>query len=345
MSDNVQDNTVQSKSILFVYTGLSSFVKNDYQTISSSHPVKKYCFAPVKGILKNALEMLKQFFFLLFFGWKYDLFYCWFSDYHSFLPVLFAKLTGKKSIVVIGGYDVCRIRNLNYGAFCSPFRGWFCAKSMRMAGWILPVSKFVERKAHIIAPHTKCKMIYNCVSIDNPGEPSSTKTDTILTVGLISNERTFYIKGIDTFIEVARLLPGFKFEVVGINRSKLDHKLGNLPTNLTLFEKVNPQELISFYKNAKIYCQLSRSESFGLSIAESMKFGAFPIVTNEGGMTEVVGNAGAVVNRDPHEIAELIEKRILKEGAPFEIDIRMQVGKLFTQKQRAESLMRIINSD
>jgi glycosyltransferase involved in cell wall biosynthesis len=216
---------------------------------------------------------------------------------------------------------------------------------MRLAGWILPVSKYVERKAQVIAPQTRRKLIYNCVTLDNPVESSSIKTDTVLTVGLISNERTFYIKGIDTFIEVARLLPGFSFQVVGINRSKLAHKLGNLPSNLTLFEKVDPQELIAFYKNAKIYCQLSRSESFGISIAEAMKFGAFPIVTNEGGMPEVVGIAGVVVKRDPREITKLIEARILKEGAPYEINIRMQAGKFFTQKQRDESLIKLINSD
>ncbi|MEI7829268.1 MAG: glycosyltransferase family 4 protein [Prolixibacteraceae bacterium] len=341
----MRDNEEKRKSILFVYTSFSSFVKNDYETLNANHLVAKYHFAPVKGILRNVLEILKQLLYLLIHGWKYDIFFCWFSDYHSFLPVLFAKITGKKSVIIIGGYDVCRIRKLNYGAFCSSFRGWFCAKSMRLASWILPVSKYVERKAQIIAPRTRCKMIYNCVSLDNPGDPTSIKTDTVLTVGLISNERTFYTKGIDTFIEVARLLPGLSFQVVGINRLKLEHKLGNLPSNLALFEKVNPQELTAFYKNAKIYCQLSRSESFGVSIAEAMKFGAFPVVTNEGGMPEIVGITGAVVNRDLRGIANLIEDRILKEGAPYEIDIRMQVGKFFSQKQRQESLFSVINSD
>ena len=106
-----------------------------------------------------------------------------------------------------------------------------------MASFILPVSGHVDRKAKAIAPFTKRTMVYNCVTLESPDETSTFKTDTILTVGLINNERTFYLKGIDTFIETARLLPGFRFEIVGINQSKLAHKLGNLPLNISLYNK------------------------------------------------------------------------------------------------------------
>ena len=335
---------VKSKSILFVYTGFSTFVKNDYLLLSSAHQVYKYHFSPVKGILKNTLEIIKQFFFLLIFGWKYDLFYCWFADYHSFLPVLFARIFRKKSVVVIGGYDVCRIRKLKYGAFFSSFRGWFCAKSMRLASSILTVSYHVDRKAKAIAPFTNSTMVYNCVTLESPEETSAFKTDTVLTVGLINNERTFYLKGIDTFIETARLLPGFRFEIVGINQSKLAHKLGNLPLNITLYNKVKPEELSAFYLKAKIYCQLSRSESFGVSIAEAMTFGAFPIVTREGGMPEIVGSVGALVERDPQSVASVIKERLLKHGLSDENEIKLQIKKHFTQQQRAESILHQIDA-
>ncbi len=340
----MSENSFNKKKILFVYTSFSTFVGNDYDVLASTHLVEKYNFKPVKGIFNNSIEILKQFIFLLLFGWKFDLIYCWFADYHSFMPVLFAKIFRKKAIIVIGGYDVCRIPNLNYGAFCSPFRGWFCANSMRLATIILPVSGYVARRAKVIAPHTRQKMIYNCVTLENKAITSVLKTDTILTVGMIDNERTFYLKGIDTFIETARLLPGFRFEIVGINKNKLAHKLGNLPVNLTLHERVKQEELIAFYQNAKIYCQLSHSESFGVAIAEAMNFGAFPIVTNEGGMPEVVGAVGAVVERDPQTIANLIKDRILKDGYPDENSIRMQVKKTFTARIRTELLTKLINT-
>lgn len=340
----MKDNEEKRKSILFVYTSFSSFVKNDYDTLNSNHLVTKYHFAPVKGIHRNAIEIFKQLYYLLVHGRKYDIFFCWFSDYHSFLPVLYAKITGKKSIVIIGGYDVCRIRKLNYGAFCSSFRGWFCAKSMQLANWILTVSNHVDRKAKAIAPRTNRKMIYNCMTFDFPEDSVLIKTDTILTVGLINNDRTFYLKGIDTFIEVARLLPEFRFEIVGINQSNLIAKLGNLPSNILLHEKVKPEELIAFYRKSKIYCQFSRSESFGVSIAEAMYFGCFPVVTKEGGMPEVIGKVGKLVDRDPLQIANFITERILRDGDPSENEIRNHVTGLFSKGKREASLLDIIKT-
>ena len=332
------------KRILFVASGYSSFVRNDYQELSKVHSIQKYHFLPVKGILKNGWQMLRQFGYLLCFGWKFDLFYCWFADYHSFLPVLFAKIFRKRSVVVIGGYDVCRIRDLNYGAFCSPFRGWFSARSMQWASMILPVSRQVERKAARIAPKTPRSMIYNCLTLDNPPSEVPRKTDTILTVGLIDNERTFYLKGIDTFIETARLLPGFQFEIIGINRYNLSRKLGNLPNNLSLFEKVEHHQLTRIYQNAKVYCQLSRSESFGVSILEAMTFGCLPIVTQEGGMPEVVGPFGLLVKRDPIIIADLIKTIILKDQFPAPAAIHEHIEKLFSRKLRTNSLLMVINN-
>ena len=339
----MSEKKIDKKSILFVYTSLSSFVQTDFEILSAEYNVQKYHYLPVKGVLQNGWQILRQFFFLLFYGWKFDLMYCWFADYHSFFPVLFAKIFGKKSLVVIGGYDVCRIRKLNYGAFCSGFRGWFCANSMKWTDWMLPVSRYVDRKAAAIAPRTNRRMIYNCVSLEPEAACPSVKTDTILTVGLINNDRTFYLKGIDTFFETARLLPAFTFQVVGINRVKLAHKLGDLPSNVTLFEKVNHAELVEFYKNAKVYCQLSRSESFGLSILEAMTFGEFPMVTREGGMPEVVGNCGTVVERDPRAIADLIEQRILRDEIPDESAIRLHIEELFTRKKRADSLYLVLS--
>jgi len=339
----MSEKKIAKKSILFVYTSLSSFVQTDFEILSATYSVEKYHYLPVKGVFQNGWQILRQFFFLLFRGWKFDQIYCWFADYHSFLPVLFAKIFRKKSLIVIGGYDVCRIRKLNYGAFCSSFRGWFCANSMKLTDWMLPVSNFVDRKAGVIAPHTNRSRIYNCISMEPEAGYPYVKTDTILTVGLINNDRTFYLKGIDTFIETARLLPAFRFQVVGINRVILARKLGNIPLNVTLFEKVEHAELIDFYKNAKVYCQLSRSESFGLSILEAMTFGDFPIVTREGGMPEVVGNLGTVVERDPQVIADLIEHRILSDGIPDETAIRQHMEKLFTRKKRADSLYQLLS--
>jgi hypothetical protein len=87
-----------AKKILFVYTNYSTFVKTDFEILSEMHSVKPYQFKPVKGLLKTAWQMLLQLLFLLLNIWKFDAVFIWFADYHSFLPVLFAKLTGKNRL-------------------------------------------------------------------------------------------------------------------------------------------------------------------------------------------------------------------------------------------------------
>ncbi len=297
------------KKILFIYTNYSTFVKTDFEILSSEHKVEKYHYKPVKGLFKTAIQFLKQFFYLLFNSWRFDAVFIWFADYHSFLPVLFAKILGKKSFVVIGGYDVARMPELGYGVFTSKIRGFCALYSMNQSTLNLAVSKYVERKVKWIAKNSKTQLIYNCVNIVEHEHIQVEKENLIITVGLIDSERTFYLKGIDTFIEVPRFLPEFKFMVIGMSKRLPERILKNMPKNLEFVERVNHDELESYYKKAKLYCQFSRSESFGVAIIESMNFGCIPMVANVGGMPEVVKNSTFIVKkREPETIAKTVKE-------------------------------------
>jgi len=302
------DQLKQSKDIIFIYANFNSFVRTDFDILSSFQEVKLLQFKPVKGLLRTGVEMLKQFIALTIHIWKAEIVFVWFADFHSFLPVVFAKVLRKKSYVVIGGYEVCRINELNYGALCSKFRGFFCIKSMQLCTLNLTVSKYIDRKVKYIAPGSKREIVPNCVDFPKSSSMRLEKENLILTVGIIENERTFFLKGIDTFIEVAILLPEYQFLIIGIDKFKLSHLLVRIPENVVVLPRLAHDLLPVYYEKAKFYCQLSRSESFGVSIAESMFYGCIPIVTNEGGMPELIGNTGHIVPRKPFEICELIRK-------------------------------------
>ncbi len=113
------------QSVLLVYVNYSSFVKADYEMLSSFANVTKYQFKPGKGIFKTGVSLLNELIFLIFNGYKFDSILIWFGDYHSLLPVLFAKLFGKNSFVVIGGYDVSTLSEFGYGAFAKPVRAFY----------------------------------------------------------------------------------------------------------------------------------------------------------------------------------------------------------------------------
>ena len=102
---NIQ-SIMKKKHILFVYVNFSSFVKADFEILSEFANVSKYEFKIGRGIISTGIKLFRQLLFLTTNFWRYDSVYIWFADYHSLLPVLFARMSGKKSYVVIGGYEV-----------------------------------------------------------------------------------------------------------------------------------------------------------------------------------------------------------------------------------------------
>ena len=329
------------KNILFVYTNYSTFVKTDFGILSEKNEVVKYQFKPVKGLLKTAFQMLRQLFYLLFNIWKFDSVFIWFADYHSFLPILIAKILHKKTMLVIGGYDVARMPEYGYGSFHGKLRGFCTLFSMKNSTLNLAVSKYVERKVRWIAKKANTQLIYNCVNIAENSNIKVVKENLVLTVGLIDSERTFYLKGIDTFTEVAQLLPELKFMVIGMSKNLPDRLLKNLSENVEIIERVNHSELETYYKKAKVYCQFSRTESFGVAIVEAINFGCIPVVTNVGGMPELIGEKGKIAKRNPDLISELLTG-IVFNFTISEMDKDFKNG-IFSVKTREEKILALIN--
>lgn len=331
---------MKKKKILFVYQNFSSFVSTDYDILSLNYSVKKYQFKPVKGLLKTFTSLLKQFGYLLLHIWKYDAVYIWFADYFSFMPVIFASILKKKSFVVIGGYDVARDKRLKYGALYSKLRGFFTINSIKLCSVNLTVSSFIDRKVHFIAPKSNRVLLYNCVNIIDLQNLTS-RENLILTVGIIDSERTFYIKGIDIFIQLARLISDYKFKIVGVNKQKISHLFTDIPVNLSIVPIVNHTELQDFYKKAKFYCQFSRIESFGVAIVESISFGCIPIVTNIGAMPEIVGNATYIVPQEIEKIASVINS-YTKTNDTEEAIRKERVYTMFSFENRKHKLISLL---
>src|SRR3989339_1016695 len=120
------------KRLLFIYTRLSTFVKGDIDILEKSYRVTPFC-AENRSKGRQLLGLTRLFFYLLFNTYKFDIIYVWFADYHSFLPVLYAMVFRKKCFVVIGGYDVCRIKSIKYGSLVNTGRGIMAKNFMNNA--------------------------------------------------------------------------------------------------------------------------------------------------------------------------------------------------------------------
>ncbi len=328
---------MKKKKVLLIYPSFSTFVKSDYKILSSKYIVDKYHFQPANKLMSMAFQLLKQLTTLLLRGWSYHTFYIWFGDYHSLLPILYAKLFKKKALLVIGGYDVCRIPRYKYGSFYKPMRGCFTILSIKNATVNLAVSNYIDRILRSIAPTAATSVVHNAISLKSEMEMSRSE-NLILMVAVVDSEQRYYIKGLDLFIDVARRLPKYRFVSVGVDMKEIENLEDEWPDNLEFIEKVDQNLLLDYYNQAKVYCQLSEIESFGLALAEGMYCGCLPVVTNVGALPDVVGDTRYVVKRDGEAIAKTIKKGIEEMEFP-NANARNRVVELFTYERRKNQIV------
>lgn len=337
----MNEKSGKKKTVLFVYTSFSSFVNNDFSCFESICQVRKYQFAPVKGIPRNAIEFIKQFFFLLFNGWKYDIFYCWFADYHSFLPVLFAKIFGKKSFVVIGGYDVSNLPEYNYGAFSQPFRAFFARVTIKFVDTCFPVAEALKEKILRINPGAKAETLATVFDSGKFCFQDFIRDKNVVTVSYTENHQRYMIKGLDRFRELAILLPEYEFTIIGITpvaRSLFDP----IPANLKLLPPEPYEQMNNIYQKASFYAQFSRSEGLPNALCEAMLSGSVPLGTNVGDIKLAIGNTGITLEEwQPEILAEFIRRN--HNNPKLRDEARAQIINLYHKDTRKERFNKLIN--
>lgn len=329
-------------NILFLYTNLSTFVAGDRDILGQYHNVTEYKIDNSTP-LKLIISQIKLLFYLLFNTHRFSLLYVWFADYHSLLPIIIFKIFKKKSLIVAGGYDTCRAKKYGYGSFINPIRGFCAINSFKYATHTLAVSNHMARIIKYIAPKSHTITLYNGVQYGSAYEIDQKKEEnTILCVSIITTKQSYYIKGIDRFIMAAALLPQVKFTLIGCSKEKLESFGEIIPSNMTIIPKIPQEMLPEYYQRCKVYCQLSRYESFCLSLAEAMLFGATPLISNTGGMPMVAGPKAIIVNEFTKEEISTKFEEALKIDSPQEYSSR--VKSIFSIQNRSDQLEKILNN-
>jgi len=286
---------MQKQSILFVYVNYSSFVKADFEILSTFANVTKYQFKPEKGIFKTGIELLKELIFLIFRGFKFDSVFIWFGDYHSLLPVLFAKIFRKKSFVVIGGYDVSTLSEYKYGSFSNPIRAFFTRNTFKFVDICFPVAEALRKKLLVINPKATAETIATSVDTEKFSFSEYERSKSIITVSGTDNHQRLMVKGLDRFRELAICLPEFEFYIIGASYGVRAY-FEPLPANLNLLPAQQFDQLTQYYVNASFYAQLSRSEGLPNALCEAMLCGCIPVGTNVGDIRVTIGNAGLTID-------------------------------------------------
>ncbi len=143
---------------------------------------------------------------------------------------------------------------------------------------------------------TKGKVIYNALSTEfvakaNRFVAQDLKKIYPFTVLMLCSLKKY--KGIDQFVEIAKRLPDYRFELV-LNATGKEinqyFNLPDLPPNLVLFPKQS--DVHWFYERAHLVLNLSDPnswvETFGMTLLEAMTYGIPVIAPAVGGPTEIV---------------------------------------------------------
>jgi glycosyltransferase involved in cell wall biosynthesis len=294
----------------------SPFIQNDVDLLQKYHDV--YTVNIIGSLSKSTLPKLIQYIKL---GYTTifdvipkicisDVTYIWFADIHAVIPIITCKLLHKKSIIAIGGYEISNMPEINYGMMREPlgFRSKICKWVMRNADTCIVPSMSYYFKA--IPFCNNVIYVPNCLPIDkNVNIPN--KQNIVLMVGLATKDG-YQLKGIPLYNEVAsRINTTASFYLIGPYDEEIKRKyhniyyLGTMPHDMVL------QRM----KSSIIYCQLSETESFGVSVLESMINGCIPIVTKVDDLPLLINNNGISVDNNIDSVTSAIETS-LKSSTP-----------------------------
>ncbi|MBA3682251.1 MAG: glycosyltransferase family 4 protein [Bacteroidetes bacterium] len=293
--------------VLYFYTAESPFIEKDIVIINTNYSVKPFLFN-VYDKKKILFIVIKQGLFLFRNLFSAKAVVCQFAGLHSVLPVLFAKLFFKRSVIVSGGTDCVSFPSINYGNFANKNNARLTRFSFKNASLILPVHqtlvycdyiyqnndyKHQGIKQFIPELKTKTSVIHN--GYDNIywhfNLNTKLKKTFITVLGHVNSKFTLQLKGIDLFVEIARKFPEASFTIVG----GADLKLENKPVNLTLLSNIWGTKMNDVFSAHRFYVQLSISEGFPNALSEAMLCECVPIVSSVGGMPDIVDDCGYIL--------------------------------------------------
>lgn len=313
--------------ILYMYKHNRSFVEGDLSMLQRHFDVVPSYFN------------IRNLFFLPFLVCKSDVTFIWFASYHAFISTIFSKLFSKKVIVVTGGYDVACEKEINYGLLRNPLLKRMVKFVLKNADKILAVSEFNKREIQKYLGMNNAEVIYNGID-SGKLYPQGNKEILVITVGFISWEN-IKRKGLETFTKAAKYLPDTKFVVIGKAIDDSVNYLESIASGNVKFAGFVPNgELLKYYQKAKVYCQLSYYESFGMALAEAMLCECVPVVTGRGALPEVVGDTGFYAKYGDEKItADAIKKALNSQKGG---KAKERIKENFSCGIREEKLVRLI---
>lgn len=344
----------ERKRIIYVHKGASSFVVKDQRILEAVFDVRVIAFLP-KSKWSVPFLLAGMFVSLLREVPRASAVVCQFAGHHALLPIMIARLFGKRSIVISNGSDCVGFPSLNYGHFRKRLLAWSTRTCFRLCDRIVPLDASLVHHVptyHDIDPPAQ-GILHFCSGLKTPitvlgygfdPEQWQAKGERMprrfITVASGAHQPSVQaLKGLDMILQVAPRFPDAEFLIIGAREGSFAVK----PANLNEVPFVPHDQITTWYGSATYYLQLSVSEGFGNALCEAMLCGCTPIVSNTGAMPMIVGGTGYVVQHRDVDVLERTIREALSQAAPRGADaMRQRIIHNYPLALRATGLPNIV---
>jgi len=304
----------------------SPFVQKDLDILKRHFHVKLVGFSGIRSYHRFLPRLLWE-------VMNNDVSFSWFGDIYAFLAVFLSSLLGKPGIVVIGGHDA-----------------WLAPKNALVRRYL----RYTYNHAHRLLlvdgslaadlkknfGHTRKNALVLTTSYDPEyWSPDGSKDGSVITVSNV-NEGRIPVKGLESFVEAARLLPDLDFLLVGalMDGAAQDLK-ASAPENVRFTGFLSLEEIRSLYRKASVFCQLSSFEGLPNALCEAMLCQCVPVGTRVYGIPTAMGDTGIYVPfGDPEATAEGIRRAVKLDGRKA----RERIIQRFPAESREKGLVSVI---
>lgn len=340
---------------LYFFVGRSSFVDKDTEMFSEKFIVQKFNFE-FEAKWKIPFQLISQFLFLLIHIFTSQIVIIQLAGFHSVLPVVFAKLTGKRSVIIAAGTDCHSFPSIGYGNYQKWLLSIATKFSFKNCNLIIPKheSLWLSDYTYDSSDYDKQGISYFIPGINTPhivvenGFDSNrfkktvlAKKNSFITIsGLLNRESQRKLKGIDLIIEVAKSLPECSFTILGVTKDAI---FSELPTNIKLVIAVPNNELPDILSEHQFYLQLSMAEGFPNALCEAMLCECIPIGSSVFSIPEIIDDTGYILEkRNSAELVHLIKKIQLDNNSMKGQMARQRICNNYTLSKRKEKLLAIL---
>jgi glycosyltransferase involved in cell wall biosynthesis len=297
---------------------LIAFVKQEFELLKKDHDVTTFDLS----IHASSFWQIPKYIIATLHDWKNvynsDTVWIWVADYPAIPFIILTKIFRKPIIVNIMGFEVYAAPDIGYGNQLDPIRGFVSRWILRNATRCITMSEVYKRIANEVEPKANVVVINGWVDTKICDEILPEKHGVVTSVG------TYKV------VQLVKGIPIFNAATKDMDAKVI---VGNV--------SIPYESFIEKLKQAKVYCQLSYTDQFPLALLEAMACGCIPVVSDRGGLPEIVGDVGFIIPYgDVEKTRDAIRLALL--STPADIKAVRDRARMFTIERRNREVKKML---